>query len=447
MDNYFRFAQGTILISVLVAMSLGIQTLITFSIIPFLLILSFCIYKLNQAVKTKLHLYEQIIDAVPHPISVTDINMNWIFVNKAATDPLGMKRADVIGQQCSNWGASICNTDKCGINCLRKGESTTFFNQWDNDFKVTSSYVKDLNGRDTGHIELVQNVSDKVVLKTFYSEMDKISKNLNLSVNDLNNTSNSLTSGSSHQAAAITQISGAVNEVLTQANDNANRSEKASEVTNETRIAAKYAAEEMLQLEGAMNEITQSSDAISEIINVIENIASQTNLLALNASIEAARAGETGRGFAVVADEVRQLAERSSVAAKDSAQHIESSILNVKRGNEISQKCVIGLKQIVDQVALTSNTIKEMNSASHIQAEGLEEINQAMEEIEQIAGSTTDVAFSIADTAKHTSVSSKALSGLASKLSEQLTDLDDIQVSTKLSVTPEQKMISIKDLS
>jgi methyl-accepting chemotaxis protein len=63
--------------------------------------------------------YEQILDSIPFPLSVTDMNMNWTFINKPVEDMLKVKRKDILGKQCSNWGAAICKTKNCGIECLR----------------------------------------------------------------------------------------------------------------------------------------------------------------------------------------------------------------------------------------------------------------------------------------------------------------------------------------
>jgi methyl-accepting chemotaxis protein len=127
MKTYFRIALILTLITILSTLFIGMQAPFTFVVLPFLLVLGFCLLKINQLIKEKVNFYEQIIDAFPQPISVTNMEMKWTFVNKAATEPLGVTRSDVLGQHCSNWGANICGTEDCGVNCLRRNEPTSFF--------------------------------------------------------------------------------------------------------------------------------------------------------------------------------------------------------------------------------------------------------------------------------------------------------------------------------
>jgi len=105
------------------------------------------------------HWYHSILDAIPLPISVTDSQMNWKFVNMAVENFLGIKRADMLGKPCSNWNADICNTDNCGIECIKRGNKLTYFNQNNSSFKVDVEILKDLNGETAGYIEIVQDVT------------------------------------------------------------------------------------------------------------------------------------------------------------------------------------------------------------------------------------------------------------------------------------------------
>ncbi len=146
----------------------------------------------------------------------------------------------------------------------------------------------------------------------------------------------------------------------------------------------------------------ESSVQIGEIIEVISDIAKRTNILALNATIEAARAGEAGRGFAVVADEVRMLAERSSQAAKDIAAIIatiqagtkeavvamEKGTDEVERGTHYVDEAGAALKEIIEMVQDSSQSITEISGAFQQQAKSSSDIAEAMKRTATIAKET-----------------------------------------------------------
>src|SRR5690606_12430059 len=113
----------------------------------------------------------------------------------------------------------------------------------------------------------------------------------------------------------------------------------------------------------SMARIEESSKKISDIISVIDEIAFQTNLLALNAAVEAARAGEAGRGFAVVAAEVRSLAQRSSQAAKDIKDRINSSSDQVQEGVELVNKAGTALTEIVESIKKVADIVSGIATA------------------------------------------------------------------------------------
>ena len=107
--------------------------------------------------------FENILDSLPNPVSVTDNNMNWTFLNKAGLEMLGKTRSEIMGKPCSGWGASICNTPECGINCLKnsnKDFGQTQFTQGSNTMSVDSSYIHDSSGAIIGHIELIVDISE-----------------------------------------------------------------------------------------------------------------------------------------------------------------------------------------------------------------------------------------------------------------------------------------------
>jgi len=99
------------------------RTMLTFIIIAIILLLLviFITALVIRWTVRKSYWYENILDSVPTPLLVTDMNRNLTFVNKPVLDMLEEERSDMIGLQCNNWGAAICNTDDCGIDRLECG--------------------------------------------------------------------------------------------------------------------------------------------------------------------------------------------------------------------------------------------------------------------------------------------------------------------------------------
>ena len=104
--------------------------------------------------------YKSILDAIPYPITVTDANMDWTFVNKAFQEFSGINLEDMIGKPCSNWNSHICNTLDCGIACAKRGLKRTYFTQNNMSYQVDVEILKDLNDETTGFIEVVQDISN-----------------------------------------------------------------------------------------------------------------------------------------------------------------------------------------------------------------------------------------------------------------------------------------------
>ncbi|MDR2921839.1 MAG: response regulator [Treponema sp.] len=105
--------------------------------------------------RKKIHWLESILDAVSSPITVTNNDMEWTFINKAVEQFLNVKREDIIGLKCSSWKANICNTPNCGITRLRNGYKETYFQQFGGEYHVLVSYLYNEKGEVDGHVEVV----------------------------------------------------------------------------------------------------------------------------------------------------------------------------------------------------------------------------------------------------------------------------------------------------
>jgi methyl-accepting chemotaxis protein len=196
--------------------------------------------------------------------------------------------------------------------------------------------------------------------------------------------SQTLAEGASEQASSLEETSSSLEEMASMTKRNAENSQKANDLARQAREAADKGVGDMREMNAAMAAIKASSDDIAKIIKTIDEIAFQTNILALNAAVEAARAGEAGMGFAVVADEVRNLAQRSAVAAKETAAKIEGAITKTAQGVSLSQKVSETLNVIATKAHQVDELATEVASASREQTQGIIQINAAVGQMDQV---------------------------------------------------------------
>ncbi len=201
---------------------------------------------------------------------------------------------------------------------------------------------------------------------------------------DLKAASEDLAHRTERQAASLEEAAAALGDMTGSVNDALKRCETAVQVAAESLAGAKTSSSVVGEAITAMERIESSSSKIRQIIDVIDQIAFQTNLLALNAGVEAARAGDAGKGFAVVAQEVRELAQRSSGAARDISQLINTSTSDVEGGVALVLKTGESLHQIETNIAAINDQIGAIASASREQSMRLSEINASVNALDQV---------------------------------------------------------------
>jgi methyl-accepting chemotaxis protein len=204
------------------------------------------------------------------------------------------------------------------------------------------------------------------------------------SAGQVSQTSAALAEGASEQAASLEETSASLEEISSMARRNAEGADRAHELTRETRAAVDAGTANVQAMNQAMEAINASSDGIAKILKTIDEIAFQTNILALNAAVEAARAGEHGAGFAVVAEEVRALAQRSAVAARETADKIEDSVTKSRHGAEVCTKVAQGLSQIAQKTREVDSLVAEIAQASKEQTQGIDQVNSAVAQMDKI---------------------------------------------------------------
>ena len=210
-------------------------------------------------------------------------------------------------------------------------------------------------------------------------------------VERLRHTSHDLASGNRNlaertesQASSLEQTSASMAEITETVRHSADTARDVADVARQAADVTARSTEAVKDVTVTVEAIADASRRIREITQVIDGIALQTNLLALNAAVEAARAGEQGRGFGVVAGEVRQLAQRTSVAAREIKDLIEDAGLKVEAGSEQTRRACGTMEEAQAAVQRMSELVAGISAGASEQLNGISQINEAVSHMDQL---------------------------------------------------------------
>lgn len=306
----------------------------------------------------KVFWYVGILDAIPFPLSVTDMNMNWTFINKPVELFLKVKRADVIGHQCENWNANICRTENCGIARIRKNFSQTFFNQQNSDFQVDVSYLQNLKGERVGHIEVVQDISKHIAVAKYQTtSVEQISQYLqmisqgilNFELSDLPEAGQYTQEVRENFVIVLDNLEKArhmLNETLSQVTLNANRVNSASgQLANAASQASQATAQIATTIQQVAKGTAEQSEAITKVATLLDGV---THTI-----------GGVEKGVKDQSDAVAQASKVSELIS--SAGGITSRVgLSAQKVQDMGQRS--------DQIGLIIETIEDIASQTNLLA-------------------------------------------------------------------------------
>ena len=239
-------------------------------------------------------------------------------------------------------------------------------------------------------VHMVRSISG--ALRVTASQLREGAEQVVSASTQVSTSSQSLSQGSTEQAASLEETSASMEEMASMTRQNADNSQRAAGLVEQSVAEFRRCDAALGEMVESTDKIVDSSNRVAKILKTIDEIAFQTNILALNAAVEAARAGEAGMGFAVVADEVRNLAQRSAQAAKDTAVLIEEATTNA----QIGSAKVKGLSESIDRLGQQTTEIKaivdEVSTASRQQAQGIDQVTQAIAQMEKVTQTTAATA-------------------------------------------------------
>jgi methyl-accepting chemotaxis protein/methyl-accepting chemotaxis protein-1 (serine sensor receptor) len=226
----------------------------------------------------------------------------------------------------------------------------------------------------------------------------------------------SLSQGATQQAASLEETSASMEEMASMTRRNAENSHEAATSMAETERLVGDANSALNEMVSSMVAIKESSDKVAKIIKTIDEIAFQTNILALNAAVEAARAGEAGMGFAVVADEVRNLAQRSAQAARDTTALIEESMSRANQGHQRVTQVSGAIEAITASAGRVKGLVDAVSVASREQAQGIDQVTQAITQMEKVTQNTAATAEESAAASEELSAQAESSMSVVSRL-------------------------------
>jgi len=277
-------------------------------------------------------------------------------------------------------------------------------------------------------------------LEDIISRIVASSRRLSTESESLSGITNSTTANAEQQRDQVTQVSAAMQEMVSTSDEIASNTSDTDESARQAAALAETGhktvstavdsvtrlAEQVEEGSKRIQRLEQESGEIGNVLEVIQAIAEQTNLLALNAAIEAARAGEAGRGFSVVADEVRGLARR----VQDSTVDIQRIVSNLQSGAAGAVVDMSKAKQMAGEAS------EEAGKSGAALSEIMTAVNRIVDMTTQIASATEQQRATAAEMTQNVEASSTAIDKLtddighvnqsSSSLAEMAEDLNGL---------------------
>lgn len=396
--------------------------------------------------------FRLLLDMIPAPLFVLDMQRKVLYANTAGDDFVGR---NIIGENLNSFikredaGTAICALGKT----LRgerpaPAETRAAVREVAKDIIYSCTPLLSKGGGQTSVIFSVSDITDirraQRTAEEVAREASAIAAHVSTAAEQLATQVGQVMAGANAQSGRVESMAAAMGQMNEAVLDVARHSNQANGQAGETRMKAEEGAgvvEEVITsisgvyetaqaLGRSMQNLGDQVGAIGGVMSVISDIADQTNLLALNAAIEAARAGEAGRGFAVVADEVRKLAEKTMIATTEVAKTIkgvqDAAALNIEqvataeegvaKATGLARRSGEALREIVVISGNNSDLVAGIAAATEKQTDTSEEMRISVEDIRAVAEETAKGTKQSAAEVRKLAEQARALTALLERL-------------------------------
>lgn len=240
----------------------------------------------------------------------------------------------------------------------------------------------------TGHIDASEDTEvGKMLLalkrmsermKSIFTTMQESSASILVAASQIAAGNLHLSSRTSEQASSLEALAASVKQLSDALRENATAANDAGHIAHEASGVASRGGSHLAEMSEVIGAISKCSTRIDEFVGLIEGVAIQTNILAINAAIEAASAGDAGKGFGVVANEIRGLAQRSAETAKNIAKLVEENRQAVQKGIAIAHEAEGVMQKIIESSERASGVVASIARSAGDQSVNVDQVDSSV---------------------------------------------------------------------